>query len=68
MEGNRSNWNDNRLDDLVDRLTRFEGRMDSRLNQIDSTLHDIQGGITGTHRTMIAALVVLVGVAASGHF
>ena len=68
MEGMRSTWTDARLDDLADRLGRFEGRMDVRLGQIDSTLHDIQRSIVTTHRAMIGLVVVIAGIAGATHF
>jgi hypothetical protein len=67
MEGSRSNWTDDRLDDLAERIGRFEVRMDTRLSQIDSTLHGMQRTIVGTHRTMIALFVVIAGIVGAGH-
>lgn len=67
MQGSRSTWTDDRLDDLAERIGRFEVRMDTRLSQIDATLHGMQRAIVGTHRTMIGLFVVIAGIIGAGH-
>jgi hypothetical protein len=65
MGNGRDNWTDSRLDDLADRLTRFESRMDSRLHEIDNTLHGIQRSMIITLGTV---LTVFGGIFAATNF
>ncbi|MFN8164567.1 MAG: hypothetical protein U0R26_12235 [Solirubrobacterales bacterium] len=60
MKPPRIKWTDERLDDLSSNVA----RMDERLT---NALYEVQRSMLSLQRTVIGALVVIIGIVASGY-
>ena len=62
MEGARATWNDGRLDDLSDRVSSLETRMDLRFDHLESRFDSLQHAMIITLASILAAFAGLIAV------
>jgi hypothetical protein len=62
MEAARANWSDPRLDDLNDRATSMDAKMDAGFTRLDGRIDKLNHTLVQTMVALISVIAVLLSV------